>query len=219
MHFRVLQGRLVAHIQNRVRNGEISERSLARLTGISQPHVHNVLKGKRLLSPETADQMMMRLHIDLTDLLTAEDLERASRPQVGGGEYRAVRLLEGWIGPEHPYPRTAGKQHYRFPAADVERLEEPVAARLAPRAVETAVSGLGGVVLLDTADSARSGPEEKGYFALELPDGCRVGLVHRTGLHLYLESRADKQWMSTRLPDGDPAEYIRGRVSVLILHL
>jgi hypothetical protein len=32
-------------LRERVMNGEISERRLAQLTGISQPHMHNVLKG------------------------------------------------------------------------------------------------------------------------------------------------------------------------------
>ena len=47
----------------RLSNGELSERRLARLTGISQPHVHNVLKGKRILSPRAADQILHRLEL------------------------------------------------------------------------------------------------------------------------------------------------------------
>ncbi len=40
LNFRLLQIRLLAHIRSRVRNGEISERRLARITGVSQPHLH-----------------------------------------------------------------------------------------------------------------------------------------------------------------------------------
>jgi hypothetical protein len=67
--FQRLQSRLITNLRERVRSGEITERSLARITGISQPHLHNVLKGKRLLSVGKADQMLRQLHLDLTDLM------------------------------------------------------------------------------------------------------------------------------------------------------
>jgi plasmid maintenance system antidote protein VapI len=61
-------------LKNRVRSGEITERGLARQTGVSQPHIHHVLSGKRALSPELADQILQRLHMDLLDLLEPADL-------------------------------------------------------------------------------------------------------------------------------------------------
>src|ERR1039458_6735478 len=120
--------RLVSHVRARVRNGEISERSLARLTGISQPHIHNVLKGARLLSADMADQILRRLRIDLVDLLTADEGGAthgvaASQEPADSGECRTVALLDGWIGREYPYPQAAGRERYPFAAADVERLE------------------------------------------------------------------------------------------------
>lgn len=69
MSFQELQRRLVACLEERVRSGQATERGLARLTGVSQPHMHNVLKGKRLLSCETADAICRELNIDLLDLL------------------------------------------------------------------------------------------------------------------------------------------------------
>jgi plasmid maintenance system antidote protein VapI len=57
-----------------VRSGEATERGLARLTGVSQPHMHNVLKGKRLLSLEMADQVVGQLHLDLLDFIEPEEL-------------------------------------------------------------------------------------------------------------------------------------------------
>jgi transcriptional regulator with XRE-family HTH domain len=77
MDFARLQCRLVAHIRERVRSGEITERGLARLTGISQPHIHNVLKGARFLSVEMSDQILRELHIDLLDLIEATDFEQS----------------------------------------------------------------------------------------------------------------------------------------------
>ena len=66
--------RFVEHLRERVRSGELTERGLARLTGISQPHVHNVLKGKRLFSIEKADDIIRELGIDLLDLVDREEL-------------------------------------------------------------------------------------------------------------------------------------------------
>ncbi len=73
MDFRELERRFVERLRGRVRSGEFTERRLAQLTGISQPHIHNVLKGKRSLSIETADLIMGVLRMDLLDLLDAEE--------------------------------------------------------------------------------------------------------------------------------------------------
>ncbi|HLI86467.1 MAG TPA: helix-turn-helix transcriptional regulator [Bryobacteraceae bacterium] len=63
--FALLKTHLLRHLRERIRNGEITERSLARITGISQPHLHNVLKGKRSLSTAKADRILSCLHLDL----------------------------------------------------------------------------------------------------------------------------------------------------------
>jgi hypothetical protein len=75
-NFGMLQSLLIRHLRQRIHSGEITERSLARVIGISQPHLHNVLKGKRLLSLEMADRVLSHLHLDLRSLLElAEDPE------------------------------------------------------------------------------------------------------------------------------------------------
>ena len=76
MDFQELRDRLVAHLRERVRSGDHTERSLARLTGVSQPHIHNVLKGKRVLSTEMSDEILRCLQMDLLDLMRPEDLMR-----------------------------------------------------------------------------------------------------------------------------------------------
>jgi plasmid maintenance system antidote protein VapI len=72
--FTVLQCRLLGILRHRINNGEFTERSLARLVGISQPQVHNVLKGVRKLSPQTADLLLGTLKMTILDLLTQADL-------------------------------------------------------------------------------------------------------------------------------------------------
>lgn len=76
LDFQALLQRLVGHLQQRVQSGEITERSLARLTGVSQPHLHHVLHGQRLLSIAMADRILHRLHVDLRDLIESDEVER-----------------------------------------------------------------------------------------------------------------------------------------------
>jgi transcriptional regulator with XRE-family HTH domain len=74
MDFRRFHERLTANLHQRISSGEITERGLARLTGVSQPHIHNVLRGKRVLSSEMADRVLHRLHTDLLDLVDPNEL-------------------------------------------------------------------------------------------------------------------------------------------------
>jgi hypothetical protein len=73
MNFEFLLCRLIEHVHDRVQRGELTERGLARRTGISQPHLHNVLKGVRVLSPQIGDVLLRHLHITVLDLLREEE--------------------------------------------------------------------------------------------------------------------------------------------------
>ena len=75
MTFHELQRRLLDRLRRRIRSGEVTERGLAKLSGISQPHLHNVLKGKRVLSVEMADEILHNLGLNVLDLLEPEELE------------------------------------------------------------------------------------------------------------------------------------------------
>jgi hypothetical protein len=72
--FRQLHSRLVVTLRERIRSGELTERGAARLTGLSQPHIHNVLKEKRYLSIDAADSILSAVHLDTVDLLQASEL-------------------------------------------------------------------------------------------------------------------------------------------------
>ena len=78
MTFQDLQQRLLEELRQRVRSGAATERGLARHTGISQPHLHNVLKGKRILSMEKADEVLHRLQIVVLYLIELEELRESS---------------------------------------------------------------------------------------------------------------------------------------------
>jgi transcriptional regulator with XRE-family HTH domain len=79
MTFHELQQRLLDELRQRVRSGAATERGLARISGISQSHLHNVLKGKRLLSMDKADEVLRSLEIDILRLIHPEELRESSR--------------------------------------------------------------------------------------------------------------------------------------------
>jgi hypothetical protein len=83
MNFQELHARLIDRLRHRIQSGEVTERGLARITGISQPHIHNVLKGKRVFSQQAADEVLRKLHVDLRDLLLPE--ENGNRLPGSGG--------------------------------------------------------------------------------------------------------------------------------------
>lgn len=79
-------------LRQRVRNGEVTERGLARMAGISQPHLHNMLKGARALSAEKADLLLTRLELSVVDVL---DMVPAVAWARAGDVARFADLLPG----------------------------------------------------------------------------------------------------------------------------
>jgi transcriptional regulator with XRE-family HTH domain len=79
MDFQELERRFIEYLRQRIRSGDLTERKLARLTGISQPHVHNVLKGKRAFSMAMADTILHVLRLDLLDLIQPEEAAEIRR--------------------------------------------------------------------------------------------------------------------------------------------
>ena len=69
-----MRERFLGHLRERIRSGELTERGLARVSGVSQPHIHNALKGKRILSTEMSDEILRQLRMDLLDLVKPDDL-------------------------------------------------------------------------------------------------------------------------------------------------
>ena len=73
--FDTVRARLIAFVRARINSGDLSERGLARILGISQSHVHNVLKGARRLQPELGDRLMKKFGLTILDLLQKEELK------------------------------------------------------------------------------------------------------------------------------------------------
>lgn len=94
--FDMLQCRLIALVNFRIRNGEFTERGLSRILNISQPQMHNVLKGRRRLQWELADSLLRKLDITIVDLLSAQQVtpqgeDRLFFPEGPDGRIKGLR--------------------------------------------------------------------------------------------------------------------------------
>ena len=113
--FEDLLARLLGEIDRRIRNGSLTERGLARLTNMSQPHVHHILKGKRGMTPKVADRFLRVLGMDASDLLVPED---DMQVRVHEETCLLAPVLEGSAGPGLPAPKVTSRSlYFPFPAA------------------------------------------------------------------------------------------------------
>lgn len=103
--FEKLLRRLVKRVAASLANGEYTERGLARLLGISQPHLHHILCGKRSLTANVADLILASLEWPLGDLFSTEELfQLLLRRQAQSESWRPVPLVEGRIGQNSRFP-------------------------------------------------------------------------------------------------------------------
>jgi transcriptional regulator with XRE-family HTH domain len=166
--FRNAQVRLLAYVRDRIHNGELTERGFARMIGISQPHVHNVLKGVRNLSVEISDSILKILHISILDLLSPEDLEISRRRRKALEPVLEVPFLDTAIGPGIPWPARIDRRN-RFPSPFPTGILPPalVMARLAPDAQMGVTLGGYDIAMLDTSELQRTKPSPEGLYAVE----------------------------------------------------
>lgn len=210
MYLADLQAALLDILRTRVRNGALTERGLARLVGVSQPHMHNVLKGHRFLSQDLADRILQRLHISVFDLLDRRRLEdylNAKKPAIPECVY--VPVLSGVLGPGHAWPATVDK-HQRFPvpAAQATGLTSAVVATLAEDARMQNVVSVGDFALLDQSLSAR---------CMIDPDALYVLKRGNSGIIRRLRTSGRNVFIATDDSLGHPAAW--ERISLEIQHI
>ena len=217
--FQRLQNRLLDLLRARIANGECSERSLARLTGISQPHMHNVLKGVRTLSPEFADVVLAYLRLSPLDLLSRDELTKhlASTNPHRESRLHPVPVLSGLLGLNQPIPRKGPQREVRtVPLHLTEAATEPLVASLAADPDMEPLFADRDLVLLDQSETARTFFQREGYYIVRTDDGPCVRSLLREGDRLYLiteKNRADQStWPHIDLPGRDLLDIVLARV-------
>ncbi len=219
MSFEMLRSRLMEHLRTRIQNGELTERSLARLSGISQPHIHNVLKGEKILSPKLEDQILSTLKMSILDLYTLEELRAQLDRGVQMTRYRALNVLDGLLGPGFPLPVHAS--HGEMHPVDTQLLEElvkPKVVRLGEDPEMAPLIKANQLAVLDYSEAVRLSPRSEDYFVVTLNGSAVIRIVRREGAQLFAvtqKSLADRmQWQE--LPaDGDLLQTIRARAVLL----
>jgi hypothetical protein len=188
LSFASLQERLVEVLRSKVRNGEATERGLAKLTGISQPHMHNVLKGQRLLSGELADLILQKLNLTTLDLMEREEMV-AFLNRNANLEARAVPIpvLEGLLGPGLPLPRQVPSPLvHTVPQQQAVATTQPVVVQLADDPEMRTVFAAGDYVLLDQSETLRTYLQPLNFYIVNTPAGALVRAIRREANELVL---------------------------------
>jgi hypothetical protein len=183
------QLRLLAYVRSQIRNGELTERGFARLIGISQPHVHNVLKGVRNLSPHIFDLALKYLHLTLLDLVPSEELDGYLRRRRQPERSAEVPFLDRPIGPGMPWPaRVNSRKSYPLPFPSLQAPANLVMASLIADPSMLPTLGSSDVALLDNSPIRPSTLAPQGLFVVELGKDARMQAVIRyirPGMHRY----------------------------------
>jgi hypothetical protein len=211
--FTLLQEKLVAHLRNRVHSGEFTERSLARATGISQPHIHNVLKGIRTLSPEYADLIVAHFGLTISDLLTYQELGITAPPALG---VSLVPRLGGVAGPSHIMGESI-EGVYPMPHGFAETLSMPVMLELTHDPNMFPYFQNGDLALVDRCKVSRSALQPLAVYLVQRERGTTLRYLRTGGTRLYLLTPytldEPRKWESLSLSGRQLEDVIRGRIA------
>jgi hypothetical protein len=220
------QLKLLAYVRSQISNGELTERGFARLIGISQPHVHNVLKGVRTLSPKIFDLALKYLHLSLLDLIPAGELEAHLRSLRLRQRSAEVPFLDRPIGPGMPWPASLNRRK-NFPlpfpslsAPETAVLANLVMANLIADPSMRATLGSADVALLDTSPGRPSSLPPQGLFVVERGSATGSEAVIRYirpgahGYYLATDSTLDipADWEPFPVSSSELAAAVKARV-------
>lgn len=218
MNFHDTHERLVDQVRSRLQNGEITERALARHLGLSQPHVNNVLRGRRKFSPEVADLLLKFFHFSLLDLYADVELRTNLHQRLlgsPGGDM--VSVLRYPLGPGNEWlPAIDRHIAYRLPCSPGRVLECTVFARLARDPRMAAMLYGCDMALLDLSISARSADCPSGVFALRHGGDTVLRWIRGGFRTLYIadEQNLDRplEWKPLAMCEGQRLDFVKARV-------
>lgn len=216
MYFQFLHVKLTHYLREKIRGGELTERSLARISGVSQPHVHNVLKGARAFSPEAADMILRALRLTIVDICPIEELG-GRMAATTSCRMEAVPVLQARAGPGHHMPKTDQVEgFYPFARPLVAPLVSPAAVILARDGDMEPFFQDRDMVLLDRSELVRTRPDASAAYVVSTPEGALVRYLRLGGNKLYLLSYGDmnepRAWNYLSLAGRNILEIVRGRI-------
>ena len=217
MTYREAQLKLLAYVVDRIRNGELTERGFARLIGISQPHVHNVLKGVRNLSPEVFDSILKYFHMSLLDLASTEEVEANLRRRKPLTHVPEAPFLDSPIGPGLQWPAGINwRRSYPLPFPSMVMQTGLVMAELAPDSYMRETLAGWDVALLDTSDRARSEISPFGLYVVSRGGESVLRYIRpgARGFYLLSDTTLEKpaEWERLEIAASDFVETVKARV-------
>jgi hypothetical protein len=219
--FQDAQLRMLAYLRDRIHNGDLTERGFARMVGISQPHIHNVLNGVRNLSIDLSDSILKSFHMSILDLASLDELEAKLTPRKPPQRVSEVQfyepILKDPVGPGSHWPdKIDAGQRFSIPLSIRATPSSLVLARLAqdPEMKHT-LAGCD-TVILDISERARAEPSPEGLYAVERNGEVLLRFM-RPGSHgYYLVSDAAREtpaeWDYLHVSRADAGGFIKARV-------
>jgi transcriptional regulator with XRE-family HTH domain len=215
--FEDAQVRLIAYVRDRIHNGELTERGFARRIGLSQPHVHNVLKGARSLSPEIFDAMLKYFQMSLLDLTPSDELEANLMRRKATEREAEAPFLESPIGPRMPWPKEVDwRRRFPLPFPGTMVPAYLVMARLAADPSMFRAPAEADVALLDTSVRLRSDIASQGLYVVGRQSDAVLRYIRHGSRGYYLVTDANmdrpREWESLPIPASGLAESVKARV-------
>jgi hypothetical protein len=187
-----LRDRLIVQIRRRIQNGEATERSLALRAEISQPHLHNMLKGVRSLNPAMGDQLLVKLGLSVLDLFDSDELRRALFLRARENEPSVeVPVLQDRLGPGLPWPNQFSPfELVKVPLRISSHIPQPRVARLADDPAMAPYLTAGELTLLDSSTRGLANEDPEALFVTQCGNSIAIRWIRRGRGRLYLV-RAD----------------------------
>jgi transcriptional regulator with XRE-family HTH domain len=187
MTFFEAQSRLLVELRQLIQNGQMTERGMARLTGVSQPHIHNVLKGVRTLSPEIADRVLKTLHLSLLDLGSRDELRRKLLTYRQRLLLVELPLMREPVGSNQPWCNEfCARERLILPVPLLQTGPHLAAVRLQPDPEMEAALGESDLAVVDLSEPVDLDPA--GLYVVEWLKRTAVRYVRPSALGVYLAS-------------------------------
>jgi hypothetical protein len=186
--FARLEHRLLNEVRQRIANGELTERGLARRVEVSQPHIHNVLKGVRGLTTPLADRILESLGLSVLDLLTVTELGENLRDRAPKeSNHHLIGFVRGLLSSESPFPDFGAPDRWvAVPRRMVAGARRPLLVRIQADEEVKGHLPVGDVALVETDETARRGELESAWYVLRFGGVGYLRQVRRTSGRLHL---------------------------------
>ena len=207
MTFSEAQHRLLVELRTQIHNGHLTERGMARLTGVSQPHIHNVLKGVRNLSPQIADRLLKTFHLTLLDLSSPEELSQRAQT-VRRLALVDLPVMESVVGLKALWLPEALTREWLALPVPTQCIGPRLAAvrlKIDPRMEEAL--GASDLAVVNTSERAMFPPDSAGLYVVQTVSGTAVRYVRWGSSHLYFAT-ADALDSPTEWENAPRAEQI-----------